>query len=430
MPAARELSLFDLLCLGVNAIVGSGIYLFPGTLAALLGPAAFLAFALSGLTSLLVAFCFAETAGMFDRSGGPYVYARAAFGAPTGYLVGWTCWAAAVLSWAAVARALVEQLAFFWPQLTAPAASTAVAIAVTLVLGAINYAGLKPGAYTTDALTVAKLLPLLVLTVVGLFRSNLSRLTPFAPRGMAALPRGTFIAFFAFQGFEVVPVPAGESSRPRRNIPLAVLGSVLGTTVLYVLIQLVATASTPDLAGATQPLSRMGQALLGKAGAQLVTAAAAVSMLGFCAGVALASPRYLEALAIDRFLPEVLAARHPVRGTPHWAIALTSALTCGFVALFDFSRLVDLSVLTVSVQYLATCAAIPRLRRQMEAHPGAFRLPFGVLVPLMAILVVVALMVAQLISPETDAWATFAGFGVLLAIGGVPGLAAWARRRG
>jgi amino acid transporter len=441
--ARGPLSLVDLLCLGVNAIVGSGIYAFPGLLAEMLGPASFLAFAACGLVSLFVALCFAETASMFERSGGPYVYADAAFGRGVGYLVGWTCWAAAVVSWAAVTRALLPYLGHLVASLRSRHASTAVAALLTIALGAVNYAGIKPGAYTADLLTVAKLLPLIVLAAGGLWTGEISRFRPFAPRGLSALPRATLLSFFAFQGFEVVPVPAAESTDPRRNVPIAVLGSLIGSTVFYMIIQVAAIASTPNLAGTMEPLAEMGTTIFGQLGGQLVSAAAVVSMLGFCAGVALASPRYLEALAIDGFVHRSLAQRHARFDTPHRCIAVTTAATVVFVIVLDFGPLVDLAVLTVAVQYLATCAAVPVLRRRMatasrarrpvtrratrersdpEAQSGtrgnepALRLPLGPVVPLLAVGVVLWLMGLRL-AEEQDSGKMALGFGAMLAIG-------------
>lgn len=370
-----------MLCLGVNAIVGSGIYVFPGSLAALLGPASFLAFGLCGLVAALIGLCFAEAAGMFERSGGPYVYASAAFGGSVGYLVGWACWAAAILSWAAVARAIPPYLGQLSPLL----GRDGVAVLVVVALGAINFLGVKPGALTTDVLTVAKIVPLVVLALAGLGRVHARPRTPFAPLGLRGLPQAAFSAFFAFQGFEVVPVPAGETARPRRNAPLAVLGSLSISTILYMAIQWIGVATTPTLAGAKQPLAEMGVALLGRIGGSLVSVAAAISMIGFCAGVALAGPRYVEALASDARLPRRIADRHPRFGSPHYAILLTTGLSAILVVLLDFAVLADLSVLTVCAQYLATCLAVPVLRQRAADLPRAFRLPLVWPVSLLAV---------------------------------------------
>jgi amino acid transporter len=416
------LSLFDVLCLGVNAIVGSGIYAFPGLLAGLLGPASFLAFALCGAIAAVIGLCFAEAAGRFDRSGGPYLYARAALGGPIGFLVGWSCWCAAILSWAAVARAIPPYLAPLAPELGRGLAATVIAAAIVIALGAINVLGLRPGAVTTDLLTVAKLVPLCVLVGAGLARGRVWPAGRFAPHGLRALPRAAFKAFFAFQGFEVVPVPAGETADPRRNAPIAVLGSLAGATLLYMAVQWIATASTPAelLADAKQPLAVIGRALLGEAGGLLVAVAGVVSMLGFCAGVALAGPRYAEALAEDGQLPAAIAARHPRLGTPHVAVGLTTGLAALLVVVLDFARLVDLSVLTVSVQYLATAIAVPVLRWRRAPLPLGFALPAGPLIPVLAVAVTVWLT-------SHVALAEALGFLGILVLGIIVRLPAWLR---
>ncbi len=381
----RLLSLFDVICLGFNAIVGSGIYLFPGTLAQQLGPASVLAFALCGLMSVLIGLCFVEASGMFDSSGGPYIYARTAFGDLVGYMVGWTCWAAAILSWAAVTSAVARDLGKLLPVTTSSLdTGMMLAAAITGVLMLINYVGVKPGAYTLDGLTVVKLLPLVALLGLGLGKIKGHLITPFAPRGLGALPRASYLAFFAFQGFEVVPVPAGETADPRRNAPIAVLGSIVGATVLYMAIQWVAVGSTPGLPGSEQPLAEMGRHLLGPTGGSLVAGAGLVSMIGFCAGIALSGPRYLEALAADEHVPMWVAQRHPRFGTPHRAILVTGALTLALVLTFDFEGLVDLAVLTVGVQYLATCVAVPVLRATHPDQERRMRLPLGPVIPLTA----------------------------------------------
>jgi amino acid transporter len=381
--ADKQLSLFDLLCLGINAIVGSGIYLFPGLLAAAVGPASVLAFVICGLFSLLVGLSFAELSGRFERSGGPYIYAREAFGPVVGFAVGWTCWAAAVLSWAAVTRGLLLQVGHFNSAIAKGTPAIAIGIATVLLFSAINIRGVKPGAITTDLLTIVKLLPLVLLVLLAPFFSDVARFSPFAPNGFAELPDAVFTAFFAFQGFEVVPVPAGDAKDPRRQAPRAVIGSVFGATLLYALVQLAAVATTPGLAGSKQPLTLMAETLLGPIGGQLVALAAMLSMLGFCAGVALASPRYLEALSQDGFLPRQLHMRHASLQTPVAAISVNAAATAVLVFLLDFAQLVDLAVVFVAVQYLSTTAAVVVLRRKLgqELSPTSFRLPGGMLIP-------------------------------------------------
>jgi basic amino acid/polyamine antiporter, APA family len=393
-PAAapRLLSVFDVLCLGVNAIVGSGIYAFPGLLAAWLGPASPIAFALCGVLCISIGLCFAEAAGIFERSGGPTLYAHAAFGPSVGYLVGWTCWGAAVLSWAAVAAAIPPYLARFAPVLGTLGLALPASVGITILLGAINFLGVKPGAYTTDFLTVAKLLPLLGLVAVGLPSTSASKFAGLSWENLRALPRATFRVLFAYQGFEVVPVPAGETRDPRRTAPLAVLVSLGGSAALYAAVQTVAYGSPSPIAGSGEALSIVARGLLGRTGDLVVSLGALVSMVGFCAGVALAGPRYLLALAEEGQLPRGLARIHPRFSTPYVSIFFTTAAAAILLLLLDFTSLVDLSVLTVLAQYLATCLAVPVLRYRRPDLERRFRIPGGALpVPLVSLAVLVFL---------------------------------------
>jgi basic amino acid/polyamine antiporter, APA family len=419
----KKLTLFDLICIGVNAIVGSGIYAFPGQLTQLLGSASFLAFAACGVMSLIVGLCFAEAASGTTRSGGPYVYAREAFGSNIGYAVGFSCWVAALLSWAAVANALVPYLGHLLPALAKGWSGTTAVVTLTLLLGAINYFGVKPGAYITDFLTLAKLVPLVMLTVAGFIGYDSALVAQTTPFDWSALPQAAFLAFFAYQGFEVVPVPAGESNNPRRNAPLAVIGSVVGATLLYIAVQIAAVGSTPDLAGSKEPLALMGAAVLGALGSKIVAAAAVVSMLGFCAGVALTGPRYVEALALDGFLPSWVSRRHARYDTPGGAIIFTTAITAVLIAVLDFRRLVDLAVFIVALQYVSTAVAVLVRRYRRGADGDGWQMPGGPAIPLLSI-VVVLVFVGWPAAKSADIRHLIA-LGVLIGLGLLPAL--WKR---
>lgn len=361
----RALTTFDMICIGVNAIVGSGIYLFPGKLTGGLGPASTLAFVLTGLFCLPLALCFASLGGTEDRSGGPYRYATVAFGEKVGFAVGWSAWVTALVSWAAVANALPRYLGHFVPELGHGGAAKAVAATVIFGLGAVNYCGVKPGARVTDVMTVGKLVPLLIFGVVGLFAIRASRMTPFAPHGLGPLPAAALMTMFAYQGFEVVGVPAGEVRRPRTSVPLAVVASVVISAVLYGLVQLVfvGVGGGPGEA----PLAAASRGFLGSWGADLMAAGGVVSIFGFNAGTALCTPRYVSALAEDRFVPTALARPHPRFETPALAIVVSTALTLALSQILDFEHLVDLAVLAVLGQYLATAAALVRLGSGIRA---------------------------------------------------------------
>jgi amino acid transporter len=382
----RPLTRLDLTAIGVNAIVGSSIFLFPGKLAALLGPASIAAFAATGLALAPVALCFAEASSTRDRPGGPALYAQESFGPLAGFSIGWLCWITELISWAAVASGLAVYASPFWPSLAGPAAGHAIAAVSIAVMAGVNLRGAKPGARVSTALTAAKLLPLLALALAGLpllFRSSFAALTPFAPHGWGALPRACFLAYFAFQGFEVVPVPAGEAREPGRDAPFAVLVSLALAAVLYALVQAAALASVPGLAGSQRPLADAGLALFGPLGERLVAAGALVSMLGFTAGCALGGPRYLVALGEEGHLPGVFARGGARTGAPWAAILVTGSGALVLSLLLDFERLVDFGNVVIGAQYLATCASVLADRRR--GRPAAFRAPGGPVIPLLGV---------------------------------------------
>ncbi len=385
---ARPLTRLHLTALGVNAIVGSSIFLFPGMLAGMLGAASIAAFALTALALAPVALCFAEAASSRDRAGGPALYAQQAFGPTVGFAVGWLCWIVEVVSWAAIAAGLSAYAVPFFPRLADPVWAKVVAAAGVLVFAALNLLGAKPGARAATALTAAKLVPLLALAVAGI--ALWPKLARLAPAGsFSQLPAGCFLAYFAFQGFEVVPVPAGEARSPQKDAPFAILSGLALAAVLYMAVQASALAAAPGLAASPAPLADAGRALFGPSGAALVSAGALISMLGFLSGCALGGPRYLVALAEEGHLPAALARGGGRGGAPRAAIAVTAACALAGALALDFRRLVDFGNVAIGAQYTATCAAVLVDRRR--GRPAAFRAPGGAATPIAGVAAALAL---------------------------------------
>ena len=381
--SSRKLSVFDTFCLGVNAIIGSGIFIFPGRLAQEAGPASILAFGVCGLLLVFVALCYAEMGSMFRQSGGPYVYAREAFGPWLGFGVGWISWVTSVFSWAAVANAVSSNLAYFHALFNQAFAVKGVAALLVVGFGLVNYRGIKLGAWTVDFFTLAKLVPLLLFVAAGLFFIAPANYHPFWHAGTGTFGYAVFLSLWTLQGFEVTPFPSGESLHPQKAVPIAAVGSLVCTALLYVLIQTVAVGVHPGLAGAgAKPLAEAAARFMGPGGGSLMALAAVISMLGYNAGNALGAPRLLCALAEDRHLPPRLAAPHPRFNTPTAAILITSGLTAAAALFLSFQSLVELANLTVVLQYVATCSALLWLRRRRPAAPRLFRVPAGVPVAL------------------------------------------------
>ncbi|MFC1521997.1 APC family permease [Elusimicrobiota bacterium] len=372
----RELKFFDILCIGVNAIVGSGIFLFPGILMSHMGPASIFAFFACWVLLVPVAICFSRLASRYETTGGTYLYARDAFGPWIGFAVGWMAWLVLVLSFAAVANAISAYLGHFSGFFSTWFGVKLVAVTVILALGLLNYRGIKLAARTTDFFTVAKLIPLAIFVVVGLFFIRKENLTPFAPHGLSGFGPAVFLAWFAYQGFEGVPVASGEAKSPRKDAPLAVILSLFICMCLYILIQLVVCGVHPGAAGSSKPLAEVGSVFLGPWGASMIAVTAAISTLGFTVGTALITPRYVYALSVDGYLPKMLSKTHKHFGTPYNAILISTIVAAILAVFLDFEKLVDLSNITVGVQYLATCASAWMLCKAGKNLKGRALSPF------------------------------------------------------
>ncbi len=367
----RTLGLFDVVCIGLNAIVGSGVFALPDDLYREMGVWSPLAFALCALGLWPIAWCYAEASSRVDRTGGPYVYARDAFGPQIGFAVGWMCFANSLFSFSAVASAAAAYLGRLAPALADPFTLKLSALAMIALFGALNYWGAQPGALAIDAFTIAKFSVLFVMIVALLPRSWLafshatSAAAPSAPfPAVAGIGAATFMAVFAAQGFEVVPVPAGETKSAQVNVPRAIIGSLIASSILYVVVQTALVGAYDQLGAETStPLADAALSVSPWLGT-LVTFGGLVSTLGFVSGSAFGTPRYLFAAAEDGHLPASIAMRHPRYDSPHRATVVTAVIAMVLVIPFDYRSLIGMSNVAVSVQYLATCLAVVVMRKR------------------------------------------------------------------
>lgn len=385
--AGRQLTLLDCFGLGINGIIGTGIFLLPAALQRRAGGHSPLAWLVVGALCTLIALCFAEAASRTDRSGGPYRYATEAFGPMVGFAVGWITMVSSLLGYAAVARGFAEHAAFLIGGAGRFGAEVGCVIAVVGFLAAVNVIGLKVSARTGDALSVIKVIGLVAFVLVGIAHVRLANLhaAPAPATGETpGLLAAAFAGLFACTGFEYVPVPAGETVDPRRSIGLAMAVSVVGATVLYALVQIVAAGTLPTLGSSARPLVDAARAFAGPMGGAAIAVVAALSALGFCSSSAMVVPRYVETFAQDEFLPASLGHRSPRFDTPVVAIVVVSLVVAILAAYLDFTSLADVSNVAVVAQYQSTSIAI-LVWRQRDPGSARFRLPFGPLIPLLAI---------------------------------------------
>ena len=384
----RELGKWDLTAIGVNQVIGGAVFALPAALAAHAGAwSPWLALAV-GAASMLIALSFAEVASRFEGTGGPYLYTRAAFGRFPAFEVGWMLWFTRVASWAAVINVLVASLGFYWPSLTGGVPRTGVITGIIVALAVINVLGIRQSSIVVNLLTIGKLVPLTIFIAAGLFFVEWPRLDPGPFPPGAELSASGLLLIYAFGGYEVVPVPGGETRDPRRDIPFALVMTIAVVTVVITLAQVVTLGTLPELSASRTPLADSARMFLGGAGAAMITLGAVFSTSGNNMGGALSGSRNLFALAEQGDLPAVFAWIHPRLRTPVNAILATSGISLVLALSGTFQSMAQVSAISRLLIYTATCASAVRLRGSPgKAMPARFILPFGAAIPGAAIVV-------------------------------------------
>jgi amino acid transporter len=374
----------------VNVTIGGGIFRLPSGVAASLGAAAPLAYLVCTVAMGLIVLCFADAGSRVSMTGGPYAYVETAFGPFVGFLTGALLWVGMTLALAAVSSFFGDSLLALVPALGAAGKRFVIGATVVALAGA-NVFGVAPMSRFNAAATVAKLLPLLLLVVVGLFAIRAENLRWTVEPSAAAVSRASVLLIFAFLGVEAALVPSGEVRDPARTVPRAIFIAMAAVALLYVIVQVVAQGVLgPALVGNPTPLAAAAGVVLGPWGRTLILVGSAVSMFGYVSGMTLAVPRMLFAFARDGFLPSRLAAVHERWRTPHLAIAAQTVVVI-YLALFgDFEVLALAANITVLLVYVACCVAASELRRRdVRAGGIPFRVPGGAIVPWLALAVIV-----------------------------------------
>lgn len=375
----------------VNVTIGGGIFRLPADMAGQLGAMAPLAYLLCAGAMGLIVLCMAEAGSRVSLTGGPYAYVEVAFGRFVGFVIGFLLWMLLTFAMAAVATVLIGNLGALVPRLASPNASALALVAIYAVFAAVNIMGVARGARVNTALTIAKLLPLVLLIVGGVFAVQRANLVAADPPEFATLARSSLLLIFVFAGIEAALVPGGELKNPARAVPRAIFMAIATITVVYAGLQFVAQGVLgPALVEAkAAPLAEAAGVALGGWGRQLLLVGAVVSMLGHVGAMILAAPRTLFALARDGFLPAALARTHPIYQTPAAAILVQCAIVLVLALTRTFEELAILANLSTLVVYAVCCLATGALRRR-RIHMGGtpFRVPAGGAVIILACAVI------------------------------------------
>jgi len=399
----------------VSSTIGAGIFVIPATVAAGLGPAAPLAFICCAIAMVLFVTCFAIAGSRVSLTGGLYAYVEVAFGKYVGFLAGMLYFLTALGAVAGVVNVLANSIALVIPFLGGPVIRIIVMLAVYGVLVFINIRGVREGAGAVTTITIAKLLPLLLFVCAGIFLIHPANLSWTAWPGSKALGDSVILLIFAFVGIEVALIPSGEVKNPSRTVPRSAYLALVITTIVYIMIQLVAQGTLGSDLGTYKdaPLAEAAAKFLGNIGRTTLLAGATISAFGFVTSDILSSPRLIFAFGRDGALPAWFAHVHPRHHSPDIAIITYAVLAFALSVTGTFEKLAVLSNVAVLLMYLLCCAACWFLvQRDVRTDGQPFNFPGMKIVPALAILAIIWILAHATLFE-------FAVNGVVLAIASV-----------
>ncbi len=366
----RDISFAGSAFLSFNGIVGAGIFALPATLHLQFGGFSPWLFPMFALLVLVVAVPFARLAGHFQGSGGPVAY-TARFGPLVSFQVGWVYYVARTAALAANANVFATYAGAIAPPLGHPIGRIAVILALVGAVTAVNIVGVKRAVRALDLLTLLKALPLIGFAIWGIaaFADALPAPGPLPPLG--GIEAAALLVLYAFVGFENSVVPAGETARPERNIPRALVATVIATAALYFLVQLAYVAVMPPGPQPAAPLVAFATVLAGPAGGLLLTLTALFSVAGNISGSMTSTPRVTFALASDRLLPGWFGRINERWQTPANSILFMGLAGIALAVTGSFVWLAVVSTLARLIVYSVSIAALPAAERASGMRTGA-----------------------------------------------------------
>lgn len=373
----RSIGMWDMVAITLNGVIGAGIFGLPSKVFGLTGGYSLAAFLVCAVLTSLIVLCYAEVGSRFTGTGGPYLYAREAFGPLVGFEVGWLLWLARVSAFAANCNLLIGYISYFWPGAAFPTQRALLICSLLTALVTINVIGVRNATRANHFFTAGKLIPILIFVIAGVWfvepqRFSFSVLPDYNSFSMAVL-----LLVYAFTGFEMAVIPTGEINDPRRTVPRGLLIAMAIVVALYIVIQIVCIGTLPGLAGSQRPLADAAATFLGAAGGSMIAAGVVISIAGNLHLVILSASRVPFAMAEREELPHFLAVTHRRFHTPHWAILFTGLVAGVLTLTGTFIYGLTISTIARLLVYAVTCAALPVLRRKQGASP-AFQITGGV----------------------------------------------------
>lgn len=434
----RSLGAFQLMMLGVGAVIGTGIFVLTAEAAQKAGPGMMMSFVIAGFVCGVTALCYAELSSMVPVSGSAYTYSYSVMGEAVAWVVGW----ALILEYAVAASAVsVGWSNYFVPLveqsfgIDIPTAisrgyyaggfinlpAVCIALAVTFLL----LIGTRESARVNAVLVLIKIAALTLFIALSVPVMKMDNFEPFAPLGFGGISAAAASIFFAYVGFDAVSTAAEETKDPQRNVPIGLIGSLLLCTVFYLLVSAGAIgsigaqpvldsatgagldpgsrdlfeqcrlpANTAALACSDEPLAHVLRELGWEKISRLIGLAAFLALPSVILMMLFGQTRIFFAMSRDRLLPDGLSAIHPKYKTPHVVTLITGAFVTVAAAFFPVGRLADISNSGTLFAFLTVAFGVMALRRSQPHRPRPFRTPFVGIVGPLAILGCVYLFIS------------------------------------
>jgi len=397
----RAIGTFGLAAGIINITIGGGIFRLPSSVAASLGPAAPIAYLVCAVAMGLIVMCIAGAGKRVTLTGGPYAYVGVTLGPYAGFIAGLMLWMLGAFATAAVATVFAASLGLLIPSLAAPGMNGVVLIGTFVFWTLINLRGVTLGVQLNTIATVAKLAPLLLIAVGGLFFMNGDNLSVTTVPPAGDIARTSLLLIFAFAGIETALIPSGEVRDSARTVPRAIALAMVGITLLYILLQMVAQGILGSglAQSTTAPLAEAAGAAFGGWARSLLLVGASISMFGYLGGMTLSVPRLVYAMARDGYLPSALAIVDPVSRSPQPAIIVQSIFAL-------------VLAITGTFETLAILANVAALALYLGCAIAAWKLGQSPAIPALACLVIVWLLTGLTL----DEWL---GFGVCIVVGSI-----------
>ncbi len=404
----------------INSMIGAGIFALPATVAAQAGNLSPWLFLGIGTLFVTVVLSFAELSSYFRESGGPVLFAKTAFGPLAGFSSGWLLYISRLSAFAANTTAMALYLGALWPWFATDVGRLSFIAVICVGLTVANFVGVKDGVRTLAVFTFLKLTPIVILVLLGLKEVTGDTLLPSNLPTIDDFGGLTLLIIYAFIGFEASTIVSGEAKTPRRTVPRTIVLTVGATTILYCLIMLVYVSVLPEGERDGKTLADVGGVLAGSAGAVVIALTAVFSIGGNLAANMLSVPRLTFALGEQGLLPAWFGKVHPRFQTPGNSVLLFGSFCLVLALTGTFTLLAGASSLARMFAYALSIGGLPKIRRQAaDDAANAFRLPFGFLIP------GIALALCLWIAANAPAGASYLALGPL----GVGLLLYWLARR-